>query len=337
MRLFDRLLGSKILPFPQFCEVVRQAVRKTRPEARIQSTENGFQLDLEGEPVTCHLRGLYGAYQKTPGDQDVLIKQWISALLTPVPVHDWEHARLTLHPCLKDDHFMTQANRGLAKSNDALPAAPFLDGLHVVVLRDLPGKAAFVTQADLDRWSVQFETAHQTALNNFNMLSFPVATNSMVSSGSLNAREADPVGLVFEGDHLTATWVIMERFRDFLVQKLQGDCLVFVPHRSKLVALRADEPGLINPMLGSIRVPSSDPHALNAEPMLVTATTGGEVSVYRRAPIIPGTAPPVRPASVPKPDAAPAFADIPVWTGRVEATTEFIPPSHDPKGRKEHR
>jgi len=89
MSLFEKLLGRKPLPFPQFCEIVRQGVRKARPTARIQPTENGFMLNLDNEPINCHLRSLYAAYQKTPGDKDAIIGQWIQALLTPVPDHNW--------------------------------------------------------------------------------------------------------------------------------------------------------------------------------------------------------------------------------------------------------
>ena len=51
--------------------------------------------------------------------------------------------------------------------------------------------------------------------------------------------------MVIEGDHLSATWLIIERFRDYVTQRLLGDFVVAVPNRNRLTAIRADEPGLI--------------------------------------------------------------------------------------------
>jgi len=87
---------------------------------------------------------------------------------------------------------------------------------------------------------------------------------------------------VFEGDHLTATWLVIERFRDYVTQRLQGDYVVFVPVRSRLVAIRADEPGLISQFQQSNRSYANQNYALTTQCYHVSGvTTGGIVSVYQ--------------------------------------------------------
>ena len=94
--------------------------------------------------------------------------------------------------------------------------------------------------------------------------------------------DQEEVGLVFEGDHLTATWLVIERFRDYVQQRLQGDYVAFVPIRSRIIVIREDEPGLIAQFQQSNRSYMTQNYALTSQCYHINgATTGGVVSVYK--------------------------------------------------------
>lgn len=288
MKLFGVSLGKqKPVPFLQFRDFVRLAVRKNAPGAKIEPTDAGFILRLEGHnPITCNLRNLYNAYCKNTGERDVLIRQWMDSLITEVPEQPWSEARIILRPTLKNADYVTRANQSLAKQNppDSLPAQLFIGELMVILMREYGGALAGVTQHQLDQWGVTLEEAMHVALNNVGMLSFPHIANSLLSGSALGKKDAalqQEVGLVFEDNHLTATWLISERFRDYVAQRLEGDYVVTVPNRNKLIAIRADEPGVIGSIIQANRSVQNQPYFLTGQCYHVdAATTGGQVTIY---------------------------------------------------------
>lgn len=278
---------TKPLPFTKFCEIVRSAVRQHDPKLKINSTENGFILVSDEAPVACNLRSLYAAYCKAPGDCDALVLAWLKSLVTTPPEHTWLEACATLRPMLKDSEFLRHARTQMLKAPtpDSLPYQPVAGELFAIVVRDLPGTAVAVTEKQLEAWGVTFEQALEEALNNMNLLSFPPVIHSLLA-GSATPRspeESQVVGLVFRGDHLTATWLLVERFRDHISQRLKSDYVAFVPNRNQLTAVRVDEPGLVTSILYSNQNYRSQPHALTHQCFHVSAaTTGGVVSVYQQ-------------------------------------------------------
>ncbi|HZP83302.1 MAG TPA: hypothetical protein VFB21_16790 [Chthonomonadaceae bacterium] len=337
MKLLELFGKEKPLPFAKFRELVRAAVRQHDPDLKIQNTENGFILISDAAPVACNLRNLHAAYCKTPGDCDALIRAWLKSLVTTPPEHTWLEARATLRPMLKDAEYLRHARAQMLKSPspDSLPYQPFVGELFAIVVRDLPGTAVAVTEKQLEAWGVSFAKAMEEALNNMNLLSFPPILHSLLA-GSATPRapeETQVVGLVFHGDHLTATWLLIERFRDHISQRLHSDYVVFVPNRSQLTAVRVDEPGLITSILYSNQNYRSQPHALTAQCFHVsTATTGGVVSVYQvggmgdslapNSPFASGASAPQSAPSAPVSSRAAAPRALNDWWGLNEPTEE---------------
>lgn len=287
MKLFGFTIGKeKPVSFPEFRDSVRLAVRRQSPNARVENSDEGLILTMEGKPrQACSLRNLYRDYTRAPKDKEGLIQRWISALVVEIPEHGWMEAQITLRPTLKHmNSYIAIANTQMKKANppDSLPYLPFLGDLGVIVMRDLPGTAVAVTQAMLDAWGVTLEQAMQAAIMNMNMLSFPNVANALVAGGASKKGDQEEVGLVFEDNHLTATWLIIERFRDYLTQRLQGDYVVAVPLRNRLVAIRADEPGLISQIQATNRNFDSQAHNLTTQCFHVSGSrTGGVVSIYQ--------------------------------------------------------
>jgi hypothetical protein len=286
MKLFSLLGKQKPVSFPQFRDVVRLAVRRHDSSLRIQDTENGFILTSDQLPIACNLRNLYAAYSSAPGSRDALIKEWLNSLVMTPPIQGWHEARPILRPMLKDGEYLAYARQQMLKSPDpdSLPSRLFAGELSVIVVRDLPGTAVAVTQKQLEEWGVTFEQARDEALSNMGLLNFPPIVNTLLAGGSSSRNLADQpaVGLVFQGDHLTATWLMLERFRDYVGQRLHGDYVVFVPNRSRLIAIRADEPGLITTTKQANRSYRNQAHALTGQCYYVSAaTTGGVVSVHQ--------------------------------------------------------
>ncbi|HLJ53516.1 MAG TPA: hypothetical protein VKT77_00670 [Chthonomonadaceae bacterium] len=347
MRLFGLNIGKeKPMPFEAFRDHVRLTVRRAVPGAVIEPRDYGFVLKQEGKPpTTCNLRGLYGEYSRNPGGRDSTVQRWIDSLTMEIPDHNWIEAQMTLRPCLKNAAYLDHAQRQMQKNSppDSLPFAPFAGDLSVIVMRELPGTIVGVTQGTLDGWGVTFEQAMQQALNNMNMQPFPAVTNALTAGGGPGSKRdaiQEEVGLVFEGDHLTATWLVVARFRDFVSQRLQGDFVAYTPTRSRLTVVRADEPGLIAQVQTNNRNTVSSSHWLTHMGFHVSGvTTGGVVSVHK-----PGldtehrqldersqfaAAAPSTPAAAPAmPYRRPGPIDLSSWGGLAESTSDdFAPPA----------
>lgn len=324
MNLFGLFGREKAVPFEQFRDIVRQAVRRSAPGATVEANPNGFTLRMEGRPpIACNLRNLYASYSKSPKEKDAIIQTWLDSVVTEVPEHTWSEARITLRPMLKAADYITQARASLArqKTPDELPSQPFVGDLHVIVVREVGSTLTGVTQLQLDEWGVSFEETMKEALNNMGMMSFPVSGNALQSGG-------EEVGLVFQSDHLTATWLVVERFRDHIALRLQGDYVVSVPNRNRLTAVRADEPGLIASIMQANRNFNRLPYPLTAQCYNVDVrTTGGQVSVYQpgtqgaaldpNSPFAKGMkapATPALPASASAEYARPAPVDLSQWS-----------------------
>lgn len=298
MKILGFTIGKeKPVTFNEFRDIVRLAVRRENPGARLEPRDDGFILFREGEsPITCNIKQLYHNYYKSPANRDVLISAWIGSLTFETPKHSWSEASITLRPTLKNKRFVDAANKSLAKQEDSLPAQLFIEDLFVIIMRDLPGTAVAVTQSMLDEWGVTIEQCMSEALNNMGILQFPDVTNSLMSGSGKKGMPQEEVGVVIKGDHLTATWIISDRFRDYLGQRLQGDYVVTIPNRSQLTAVRADEPGLIASIQSGARNFASQPYPLSGQLFSVAfTTTGGTVTLYQPASLASG--PTLDPAS----------------------------------------
>ena len=224
MKLFGISLGKeKAVTFNEFRDMVRLAVRRTHPGARIEARDDGFILYREGEaPVVGNIKQLYHNYYKNPGEKDALIGAWIGSLTFETPQHTWMEAANTLRPTLKNTSFVEAANKSLGKQEDSLPSQPFLGDLHVIVMRDLPGTAVAVTQKMMDDWGVTLQQCVTEAMGNLGMQSFPDVSNAMTTGGGKKGMMGEEVGLDFKGDHLTATWLISEQISGFCRAALAG-------------------------------------------------------------------------------------------------------------------
>jgi hypothetical protein len=350
MKIFGLTIGKeKPLSFLEFRDMVRLMVRRKVTGAQVENRDYGFVLSVEGKPpTTCNLRTLYSEYVKSPGDKDAMVSRWLDTLVMDVPDHSWSEAQMTLRPTLKNADYLAHAHKQMQKNTppDSLPYMPFVGEISVIVMRDLPGTMVAVTQTTLDSWGVTFEAAMQQALNNMNMMTFPVITNTLVAGTNRAGGGQEEVGLVFEGDHLTATWLVVARFRDYLAQRLEGDFVAIVPNRNRLSAIRADEPGLIAQILANNRNFAMQTHGLTIEALHVSgATTGGLVTVYKpsgqsagKASLDPNsqfagsrqTAPPLPPTTPRR--AGPV--DLSSWGGLVESTDDPSPSPAPGKGKR---
>ena len=342
-RLFRR---EKAVPFPQFRDLVRAEARRAHAGCTTEINDTGFVLNISGKPINCNLRQLYMDYIKTPRDKDKLINNYLIAYATEVPDLGWVDARLSLRPMLKDVATLELGQQEIikSKSDDVLVYEPFVGDLRVMVVREQMGSVTYVTQAQLDKWGVTFADALHDAMNNLNMLNFPMSSSEMKigGSGKRGKNDGEVVGLQFDGDHMTATWMIMERFREHVSMRLQGDYVIFVPHRARLVAIRVDEPGLMGTMQQANRNLKTQPYALTPQGFLVNSSSiGGQVSIYQGGSAKLETSSPFAAGKTESPQSIsqqvtaayskPAPVDLSSWAGLSESTSAPVEAAPAPK------
>ncbi len=282
MKLFGMNVGrEKPVSFSEFREMVRLAARKAFPGAAMQNNENGFLLNINGRMEVCNLRGLYAGYCKSTSECDRMIRAYLNNLQVDNPIHSWQDAQPLLRPSIRSTSFLKAADSSLQRGQtpDSVPYVPFVGDLHVIAVVELNDRIWAVTQGALENWSVTMEEVMSLAYNNMSMLSFP-AVESTFQSGTKGEGAAE-LGMIFSGNHLTATWLIMERFRDYVGQRLEGSYVVSVLNRARLTAVRSDEPGLIANIKNSARGFQNLPYPLTSQLYMVDMSlTGGSVTVY---------------------------------------------------------
>ncbi len=278
MKLFGVQVGKpKALTFEEFRDAMRLHARRLYAGCTLENGENGFTLTINGRTETCNIRGVYASYCKNPADLERITKQYLESLQVENPVHSWQDAQPLLRPSIRSVAFLEAAARSLArqKEPDSLPSIPFAGDLHVISVVEFKSRLWAVTQNGLDQWGVDINEVLKTAHNNMSMLSFPTPSSTFTAAGGM-----EELGLVFDGDHLTATWLVMDRFRDYVGQRLQGNYVVSACSRSKLTAVRADETGLVATLRNQSRNFHTLPYPLTAQLFKVDmALTGGAVSV----------------------------------------------------------
>ncbi len=279
MKLFGiNLGGEKPVSFSEFRDRVRQAARKAFPNAQFDISEKGFILKIGSRSENCNLQGIYASYQRDTRDCDKIIQNYLSTLESDNPVHSWFETQPLLRPSLRNTEFLTAANLSLNRSDppDSLPAEEFIGNLQVILVTELKGRIWAVTQNALNTWEVEFSTALKQAYSNMSLVAFPAPTNIYRTHNG-----TEELGVVYENDHLTATWIVQERFRDYLGQRLQGSYVVAIPNRGRLTAVRADEKQLIITLQQSLRNFQTLPYPLFGQLLHVDMTqTGGQLSIY---------------------------------------------------------
>lgn len=278
MKLFGVQVGKpKALTFEEFRDSMRLHARRLYAGCTLENGENGFTLTISGRTETCNIRGVYASYCKNPGDLEKIAKQYLESLQVENPVHSWQDAMPLLRPSIRSAAFLEAAARSLArqKEPDSLPSIPFAGDLHVISVVEFKSRLWAVTQNGLDQWGVDIQEVLRTAHNNMSMLSFPTPNSTFTAAGG-----KEELGLTFEGDHLTATWIVMDRFRDYLGQRLQGNYVISACSRSKLTAVRADETGLVATLRNQGRNFQSLPYPLTGQLFKIDMdVTGGSVAV----------------------------------------------------------
>ena len=334
MKIFGLNIGKeKVVTFQEFRDLVRVAVRRDVADAQFEPRDYGFVLRCASKPpTTCNLRTLYAEYSKTPELKDKLIQKWLSSLTMEIPEHTWQEAMMTLRPTLKNALYVAHAQKNMQKNDppDSLPFSPFAGELSVIVMRELPGTAVAVTQSALDEWGVTFEQAVKQAINNMNMMPFPEVSSTLNVGPAIKGVPQEELGLVFEGDHLTATWLVLPRFRDYVAQRLMSDYVSFVPVRNRMTVVRSDSHTALVNVQSLNRNMIGQMHTLTAEGFHVNvATTGGVVTVHKgnqpsgmgldaNSPFAAQAA-----ASAPPPAyKRPSAVDLSAWSGLVESTED---------------
>lgn len=279
MKILGFQIGkNRVLSFSEFSELIRRAAQEAHPSAKVAPATNGFTVVMEGRTQTCNLRGLYAAYCKEPHKRDALIVEFLDSLQTEAPAGTWYETQPTLRPSLRSKEFLAAAQQSLQRQQvpDSLPAVPFLGDLYVIVMAEHRRRIWAVTQNLLNGWGITVEQTLEQAMNNMSIMAFPNIV-SVMQGGPLNLE----AGFVFEGNHLTSSWILFERFRNYLGQRLQSNYVIAVPNRSRLIVVRDDMPSLISSVQQAIRNFHLQPYPLTNQLYHVDmGTTGGTVSVY---------------------------------------------------------
>lgn len=282
MKLFGVQIGKeKVYTFQDFREAVRTTAKHLHPGAIFTISENGFTLTIEGRTQTCNLRGVYANYIKQPHLRDHLISSYLETLSAEAPSHSWYEASPLLRPSLRSKGFIQLAEKSLLKQQepDSLPTTAFLGDLNVIVVSEWQGRIWAITQNILNGWGITVEEAMEQAMNNMGITAFPDVVNVYHSSDPLTKNQE--VGLIVEGNHQTATWILFDRFRDYIGRRLQGSFIVSVPNRGRLVAIKEEQTALIANVQSSYRNYQSLPYPLTSQLYHVDITsTGGSVSIY---------------------------------------------------------
>jgi hypothetical protein len=244
----------------RFVNEVLDLVGRRFPLVKIARADQPFSMSVNGNVAS--LENLYRIANLRPQDAHRQVERWIVELLRAAegaPDLDGPFERIShrILPMVVPDKGDRQR---LAVSQ------PLIDGLAVAYGLDNDRTIAYVTFARLQKWGIDIDALHQTAMENL-----------LHRSETINANAAqDETGeiylIIFQTlDGYDASRILLPNLHDKLRQHLGSPFAAAIPNRDILLCFRNDDETVekLRPQVHSAF--HQMPHELTDQLMLITA------------------------------------------------------------------
>ncbi len=202
---------------------------------------------LHNQPVRCNLETIYQAYQNAPDRMDNIIAAHLSALgqVPPPPPPPTEaEAANSLLPMLQSQQWAAETQ----KADTPLPVQrPFVTGLTITYVLDMPQYRVYVNQDMMSRFTAQAEVSpddiHEAALENLRQ-----RTSS--SHYQMHGLGDKTLAVCETDDGFAATRILLPELMTAWAERIPGRMLIGIPNRDFLIASSDRDPAQVQAMDG---------------------------------------------------------------------------------------
>jgi uncharacterized protein YtpQ (UPF0354 family) len=233
-------------------EFVDHVEAATRQAGFVIQNRDGMMLTLEmqGQPMRCDLKRLYGVYQLQPDRLDDIVAAHLAALGEadkPRPPLSEKQALESFLPLLNPAAWLD-----VVRKQGAEPPVhrPFAAGLVINYVFDLPDARAYIHQATYDEIltapDATPDSVHEMALANLRKRTSRRNTKAYgMGDGTIIVCDTR--------DGFAATRVLLPELMATWAERIPGRMLLGVPNRDFLIAFSDRDPGQVAVMTQQIR------------------------------------------------------------------------------------
>jgi hypothetical protein len=212
----------------QFAQEVIEIVRKRFPLAKIARAPEPFAMRLNGRVVT--LESLYRSYMLRPDTMEYQVQRWIVELIRAdegAPDRDAPFGELSerIMPIV--------VNADRPALHAGILTQPIVEGLNISYVIDGDKTIAHIPTGQLERWDIDLEKLHETAMENLMQRSENIAAEAAQDEeGRVNF-------LLFQtGDGYDSSRILLPNLHERLREHLGSPFLAAIPNRDILLCFR---------------------------------------------------------------------------------------------------
>lgn len=218
----------------QFARSVIEIVRKRFPLAKIARSDQAFSLKINGRSAS--LENLYRLISLKPDDVQHQVERWALEMIrasegTPDDAADFAD--------LKDRILPMVVSRKADAPDDGLLTEPIVGDLHLAYVLDGDRTIAYLPASVLERWNVDLDTMHETAIANL------VARSESMPAHAGQDENGHVNLILFQTlDGYDAARVLLPTLHDRLREHLGSPFVAAIPNRDILLCFRNDPEAL---------------------------------------------------------------------------------------------
>ncbi len=226
----DELLATRIITR------IHGAIVAALPDAKI--TIEGSTIKTDKFEIS--VGNLLAQVKRNPAKFDEIVDQFIQGTIGLSRTDEvlgqelWDEVRSRIHPLLKSDKYIQEANartlhRDQASDDSAfLISAPWLADLRICFALDNKDTFRFISNYDMQRWNVSLETLAQVAIDNLEALPEPELL-TMSNDGGLS------VGVIQPHAGAASSYLLHPKLHEIASRQLNGELAAAIPARDALV------------------------------------------------------------------------------------------------------
>jgi uncharacterized protein YtpQ (UPF0354 family) len=246
----------------QFVDLLFAHVREKFPLVKLsKATEQPFSVSVNGNIAS--LENLYRIASLRPEQLDRQIDRWMVELLrasegSPDQAKSFDDLRERIMP-------MVLSGTVSDVHSGTMVSQPFLDTLHIAYAVDNDRTIAYIPQGVLERWQVDMDNLHETAINNL------IRKSEAINAQAAQDEDGNVNLVIFQTmDGYDASRILLPSLHERLKPYLGSPFVAGIPNRDILICFR-NEKAMVDRLHRQIMSDYKQmPHQITDQLLLVT-------------------------------------------------------------------
>ena len=213
----------------------------------------GMELRLRagGADVTADLSNFYSAYQRDPGQLDVVVETFVRTMLGIQPgrsASDYQSLAGRLYPMIKPLEMLAEVRE---RRLPMLAYREFLGDLMIAYVIDEGRSVAYINDEHLERWGVSVQDLHAQAIENLRRRTDEHVKYTTVGAGDQR------LFIYSSGDGYDASRLLLADVLAQWAREMPGHLVIGIPNRDFLIAFSDANPEILRAVAAQVQADSA--------------------------------------------------------------------------------